>query len=324
MSNTIPKIIHQTAPEDIKCWHPIWKFCQDSWKNNFTNEEYEYKFWNDDDIDRFIKTDFTEYYKLFCDFDKDIILKVDFVRYAILYKYGGIYADMDFFCVKNFYDKLTSNICIVESPSSNEIIQNSLMASPEKDKRWLLVMDKCKETFYTFKSKHPNLKIEGSDVIDISGPRLLSCSLDINSINILPVNMFNPLTSSFNSNEIYTKHYGTGKWGPKSGIRDFEYLRHIDNKLNSFYNDNEKNYNFKVNTVPSGYKIINIGNSNKNKKYIDLDKPLPLDTEFFLCKNNYKDTFSIKFINSDLLLVTRTDECGGWGEDHNLYIKILE
>jgi len=103
----IPKIIHQTAPENISKWHPIWKFCQDSWKSNFASEEYEYKFWNDDDNDRFIKKDFPEYYKLFCDFDKDIILKVDFVRYAILYKYGGIYADMDFYCSKNFYNILT-------------------------------------------------------------------------------------------------------------------------------------------------------------------------------------------------------------------------
>ena len=157
--NLIPKIIHQTAPEDINKWHPVWKFCQDSWKTTFPKEEYTYMFWNDNDIDNFIQTQFPSYYKLFCDFDKDVILKVDFVRYAILYKFGGIYADMDFFCNKNFYDKLTDNICIVGSQAHNEIVQNSLMASPPNHDRWLTVLDNCQEYFYAYKKNFPNKKI---------------------------------------------------------------------------------------------------------------------------------------------------------------------
>jgi mannosyltransferase OCH1-like enzyme len=316
MSCDIPKIIHQTAPEDQKKWHPLWFFCQDSWKNNFKSDEYKYVLWNDTDNDLFIKTEFPQYYKLYCDFSNDIILKVDFVRYAILYKFGGIYADMDFFCNMNFYHKLPSNICIVESPASNEIIQNSLMASPPGDKRWLNVMDRCRDFFYLFKLKNPTLNITGSDVIDISGPRLLSRSFDISTIYILPVNLFNPLCDNFRSTEIYTKHYGTGKWGPSSGIRDFTHMKDIDDTLSKLYIDN-----FSLNDIPKGYIIINIGSSNSNEKIINLNIPLNENTEFFLCKTNYKDTFITKFLDKNTLLVTRTDESCGWGENHNFYIN---
>ena len=315
---SIPKIIHQTAPKDINKWHPVWKFCQDSWKTYFPKEEYTYMFWDDDDIDNFIKMQFPEYYKLFCDFGKDIILKVDFVRYAILYKYGGIYADMDFFCNKNFYDKLIDNICIVGSPAHNEIVQNSLMASPPNDDRWLTVLDNCKQFFYSYKTKFPNNKIEGGDVIDISGPRLLSRTLDMNSIHILPKELFNPYNSQFNSNDIYTKHYGTGKWGPNSGIRDFTDMRKQDDKLNIFYINN--NENLKLTHVQEGYLIINVGKSNTNEKYMYINFPLHHSSKLMLCKNNYNDTFSTQIINNNILMIKRTDEEGGWGEEHNFYI----
>ena len=134
----IPKIIHQTAPSNKKKWHPIWESCQNSWKTCFPSPEYTYMFWDDDDLANLINTDFPSHAKLYEDFGKDVILKVDFARYAILYKYGGIYADMDFMCKKNFYSKLEEDtISIVESPAPREVVQNSLMASNVGNKLWL-------------------------------------------------------------------------------------------------------------------------------------------------------------------------------------------
>ena len=51
---------------------------------------------------------------------------------------------MDFMCKKNFYNQLNNNLIIVESSAYNEIVQNSLMASPPGDKRWLHVLENCK------------------------------------------------------------------------------------------------------------------------------------------------------------------------------------
>merc|ERR1719487_1439113 len=61
-------------------------------------------------------------------------------RYCILWKYGGIYADLDYEATRNFYDQLPSGkVSLDESPYEENIklasegmlqVQNALMASP--------------------------------------------------------------------------------------------------------------------------------------------------------------------------------------------------
>ena len=318
---SISKIIHQTAPKDTTKWHPIWKMCQDSWKKNYVSDEYTYKFWDDNDIEEIIKIDFPMYYKLFLDFGKDVILKVDFVRYAILYKYGGIYADMDFFCYKNFYNLLENKICIVGSGAYNEIVQNSLMASPPNDPLWLTVLENCKNYFYEFKSLNPDTQITGQIVIDITGPRLLSRALDLSKIHILPTKLFNPSPCMFNSSDIYSKHYGTGKWGPSSGIREYNELREYDMELKSVYDDKK----YMHPDLPDGYIAINVGNSNIVKKTISVDIQFDSKNEILLAKNRYSDTFSIEQnVEEKTITLTRTDQNSGWGHNHYLYIKMCD
>ena len=59
------------------------------------NPEYSYNLYNDSDMDDFVNNHFNGeiaecYNKL-----KIIVAKVDFWRYLVLYKYGGVYLDMD-------------------------------------------------------------------------------------------------------------------------------------------------------------------------------------------------------------------------------------
>lgn len=59
------------------------------------NPEYNHKIYTDDEIDKFVNENFQgeiadAYNKL-----NHIVAKVDFWRYLILYKYGGVYLDMD-------------------------------------------------------------------------------------------------------------------------------------------------------------------------------------------------------------------------------------
>lgn len=68
----------------------------DSWIDQ--NPEYEYRFHDDNDMIGFIKTDFPDYlegYKRL----KYGASKADLWRYLIIYKYGGVYADMDCRCI---------------------------------------------------------------------------------------------------------------------------------------------------------------------------------------------------------------------------------
>ena len=102
----IPKIIHQSAPADKSKWPEIWAKCQKKWKELFPAPKYEYKMWTDEDLDALMKNDFPEYYDMYKGYDQNI-KRFDIARYFILHKYGGIYADMDYICFKNFYDLST-------------------------------------------------------------------------------------------------------------------------------------------------------------------------------------------------------------------------
>ena len=72
---------------------PLVQLKIDSFKN--LNPEYRYNLYNDTDMDNFVN----EYFKgeiADCYNKLNIIVaKVDFWRYLVLYKYGGVYLDMD-------------------------------------------------------------------------------------------------------------------------------------------------------------------------------------------------------------------------------------
>ena len=90
----IPKIIWQTMNTNRL---PIFmKNYTDSWIN--LNPEYEYRFFDDDDIITFLKTDFPDYLQGYNRL-KFGASKADLWRYLIIYRYGGIYADIDSRCL---------------------------------------------------------------------------------------------------------------------------------------------------------------------------------------------------------------------------------
>ncbi len=119
----IPKIFHQIwlgplkppaifkkSQESIKKYHPEWK----------------YKLWTDKDIPQ-LKLFNQKYY----DLSKNYGERADIVRYEILYKYGGVYIDVDFVCLKPFdilnhsYDFYTSLMPL----DCEDILCNGIIAS---------------------------------------------------------------------------------------------------------------------------------------------------------------------------------------------------
>lgn len=218
----VPKIIHQTAPRDKSKWPKTWYICQNTWFKHFPKNEYKYMMWYDEDLDLFIKTQYNWFYPHYKSY-KNKISRIDAARYFILYHYGGIYADMDFYCVHNFYNKLEYNkVSIVESPyKKNEYLQNSLMASSIKHPFWKTVFSQLL------------INKKKNKILDIAGPRLLDDSYIKEYVNILPYQLFNPRLEDkevFNSNNIYTKHYLTNVWTTSghygiSNIRDNLFIK---------------------------------------------------------------------------------------------------
>jgi len=224
----IPKIIHQTGPDESK-WHPIWKECSESWKNTFP--DFQYMYWTDDDLRNLVRDEYPEYLELYDNFSHHI-MRIDFARFCILHSYGGIYADLDTYCYQNFYNLLRRDLYIVQSWEDwKEKVQNSLMISIPNHQFWERCMmfssfNYNKLNYYQFSRK--------DYILECCGPKMISKILD-SSVKFLPKEIFNPtIENQFNwgkndeekyenalkdfrsfvegEKNIFTRHFLTGTW----------------------------------------------------------------------------------------------------------------
>jgi hypothetical protein len=264
----IPKIIHQTAPAKKDEWHPLWEKCQKSWLEIFS--EFEYKFWNDEDIDRLIREEYPEFWDTYQEFPVHI-MKIDFVRLAFLHKFGGIYADMDYFCYQNFYDDLKDKAYVVENPFGNDPIENSLMASEKNHSFFYECMKEAERRFRNVKQnynqqlkdihaissdKNYALKLRPMIIFYISGTTLISDVYreNANIVSTLPGFIYNNLDYSYHPS-FKARHSHTGLWGKEnievvSEIKDhYKYFRNIPLDQYDFYTDYSKGKYLKENII---------------------------------------------------------------------------
>ena len=87
----VPQIFHQTWK--TKEVGQVFEQRIRSWVKY--NPKWEYRFWTDDDNRALIKEDFPDSLEMFDGYATPI-QRADAIRYFILYKYGGVYADLDF------------------------------------------------------------------------------------------------------------------------------------------------------------------------------------------------------------------------------------
>lgn len=88
----IPKIIHQiwlgsSVPE-------VFEPLMQSWIRHHLGREWRYKLWTDQDVENF-----GLYNKDFYDATDNYGVKSDILRFEIIYRYGGVYVDMDYECL---------------------------------------------------------------------------------------------------------------------------------------------------------------------------------------------------------------------------------
>jgi mannosyltransferase OCH1-like enzyme len=98
----IPKVIYQTYKnENVPA---LTRFF--IWLMKTRNPQYRYEFYDDKRIDTFFQAEFDEsVYKSYKRIDIGAA-KADFFRYALLYKYGGVYLDIDGYTVRNLDDMI--------------------------------------------------------------------------------------------------------------------------------------------------------------------------------------------------------------------------
>jgi mannosyltransferase OCH1-like enzyme len=135
------------------------------------NPEYKYHLFTDDDMDIFVNNNFEgeiadTYNKL-----NIIVAKVDFWRYLILYKYGGVYLDMDSSIEKplNELIKEEDEAIITAEGNPNLYVQWALIFSKEHPilkKTIELVVDNIKNNKYL------------NDIHKMTGPTVYSKAIN--------------------------------------------------------------------------------------------------------------------------------------------------
>lgn len=228
----VPKIIHKLAPDRDK-WSSLWEQCDESWHKHFPDNEYEYKYYSDSDIDNYIREHFPQYLPFYNDIPFHII-KIDLVRFCILFREGGIYADLDYYVYKNFFNDLSNSYMtgkgrecwVLESWFSlqemddmyGEKVQNSLMISSPWQSFWHRCIEDSMETFYSYPFDYDkdNVDTDASNcmVKDIAGPRFLSLCVKNYPRLVRRLNReyFNPHFLAYNE-DLRGKHMMTGQWG---------------------------------------------------------------------------------------------------------------
>lgn len=209
----IPKTIHY-------CWFgnkPLPKSaikCINSWKKYFP--EYEIKQWNEKNFDININDYVTEAYK-----SKKFAFVTDVARLYILYKYGGIYFDVDVKVIKAFDDILCNKAFFAIEKEGK--INTGLGFGSEKNSKFVkeLLNDYTKKHFILEDGKMdltPCPEIN-SKIFKNYGFQLNNTIEKIDDIAVYPKDYFNPMevgTGKINKTEnTRSIHLYSKSWLPK-------------------------------------------------------------------------------------------------------------
>lgn len=125
----IPKIIHQTwKTKDIP---DEWKDAVNSCKT--INKDFKHILWTHETMDKFVKKNYPEFHKIYKSYKYDI-QRCDSFRYLVLYKYGGIYLDMDIICNKKLNKLLHYDLVLARSANLETSFSNAFfMVIPNHD-----------------------------------------------------------------------------------------------------------------------------------------------------------------------------------------------
>jgi mannosyltransferase OCH1-like enzyme len=163
----LPKIMHQS-----------WKRCdlealQTSWRESCQrlNPDWEFRLWSDEDLRELIATHYSSFLDVYDGYQRNIS-RVDSARLFILHRFGGVFMDLDFACLRPFAE--------LEQPPGSAIfsfqyadhlkdklpgqVANNFMGAPPR------------HPFFEFAIKHlrgartaypPELKATGPDFVTV-------------------------------------------------------------------------------------------------------------------------------------------------------------
>jgi len=187
----IPRIIHQTwktrdVPQQFLFFQKTWQIHHPSWK---------YRLWTDEDARELVSRHYPAFLGVY-DAYENPICRVDAFRYLVLKQYGGVYADLDFECLRPLDTLLEDeDVVLGLEPAShvamhwqaarlNQIVCNAFMASTANHPFWDHVIARLIES-----SRY-------AGPLDATGPFLLTRALDgypyRPAVSVLPSELIYP------------------------------------------------------------------------------------------------------------------------------------
>ena len=171
----LPKIVHQSwKTNDIPSNFAYWKS-----RFVVTFPEHEHMMWTDDSMRELVADRYAWFLSTYDAYPVDI-MRADAFRYFVLHAYGGLYADMDYEPLVNFWSYLPSDRpAFLESRfPMNERFQNSLMSSPKGHPFWNETFDVIMERAWSRESRSRRNAPRGSidhfkNVLYTTGPQML-------------------------------------------------------------------------------------------------------------------------------------------------------
>jgi mannosyltransferase OCH1-like enzyme len=220
------KIIHQiwfgTIPNKKiakKAFESLRKY-RDSWLNQ--NPSWTYVCWNLVKCKDLVKYYYCQHKEMYDNYPYPI-QRCDTVRYFILHRYGGLYADMDYYC-KRSWDEVLKNykndIYLVETPnkiSDETHVSNSLMYSKPGHVFWnkLFIELEKNQVTPSYYGKHVTIMFT-------TGPGILNRVYTLYKLryhlNYYPYKLFHPyglnsdIISLNDKQNVYALHIGKGSW----------------------------------------------------------------------------------------------------------------
>lgn len=203
--SSIPCIIHQTwRDNDVP---PYLRRFQASWREH--HPAWQYRLWTDEANRRLIEEHYPQFLPVYDTYPLPI-QRADAVRYFILHRYGGLYVDLDFECLRPLEPMLAgrSSVFGVEPRAHavahgvSLIVGNALMASTPGHRVWPEV--------HSALVQHSNaLDAWGRrDVLRSTGPLLLTNVVQrygTDEVTLFPPDVFYPQLDAANSDLFASK-----------------------------------------------------------------------------------------------------------------------
>lgn len=232
----IPKIIWQTYKDPFDQLQPYMLDAVNTWKT--LNPEYEYRYMDDSQAAQFILEEYgQEWHDLFVGLPVGV-MRGDLWRYMIIYKYGGIYTDLDTECLNPINTWLNEEYEMIVCPETNLHFCQWTFAASAGNPILKSVLDTIKEKLInpTYGSPHfvhthtgPAVWTEGiMEALDIKVDNLIDDHLLLNSSNNAKLYKFHCYGGEnwriFHFVDV--KHiYGSQKWD------DGNYIQWIEDPL---------------------------------------------------------------------------------------------